>query len=147
MLSIKEVNQKEFELCYELDVNTISLWTKKQWENEFNKKGTKVIAVQLRKKIIGIYVVQMIIDEAQINYFSIKQDFRGKGYGTFLLSYLIKECKNLNIKKILLEVSETNIIAEVFYSKFNFLTVGRRKNYYKDGTDAVLKEKKIINNY
>ena len=144
MFSIKEIDQKEFELCYELDSDTICLWTKKQWQSEFNKRGIKVVAILLKKKIIGIYVVQIIIDEAQINYFSIKQKFRRKGYGSHLMNYLIIECENLNIKKLLLEVSETNSIAEIFYCKFNFLTVGRRKNYYKDGTDAILKEKILI---
>ena len=141
MFLIKEIYKKEVDLCYELDSDTISLWTKKQWQSEFNKRGIKVVAILLKKKIIGIYVVQTIIDEAQINYFSIKQKFRRKGYGSHLMNYLIIECENLNIKKLLLEVSETNSIAEIFYCKFNFLTVGRRKNYYKDGTDAVLKEK------
>jgi len=144
MISIKQIDQKEFELCYKLDSDTICLWTKKQWQSEFNKSGTKVIAMLLNKKIIGIYVVQTIIDEAQINYFSIKQNFRRKGYGSHLMAYLIKECEKLNVKKLLLEVSETNPIAESFYCKFNFLTVGKRKKYYKDGADALLKEKKIL---
>ncbi len=144
MISIKEIDQGEFELCYRLDSDTICLWTKNQWQNEFNKKGIKVVAIFLRKKIIGIYVLQVILDEAQINYFSIKQKFRRKGYGSYLMNYLIKECENLNIKKLLLEVSETNSIAKSFYCRFDFLTVGRRKNYYRDGTDAVLKEKKFI---
>ena len=141
MISIKEMDNKEFELCFELDSNTICLWTKKQWASELNKKGVKVVALLLGKKIIGIYVVHKIIDVAQINYFSIKQKFRRKGYGSYLMSYLIKQCEKLNIKKLLLEVSETNSGAEFFYSKFNFLTVGRRRKYYKDGTDAILKEK------
>ncbi len=144
MISIEEIDQKDFDLCYELDADTICLWTKKQWQSEFNKRGIKVVAMLLKKKIIGIYVIQIIIDEAQINYFSIKQKFRRKGYGSCLMAYLIKECEKLNIKKLLLEVSETNSIAEMFYYKFNFLTVGRRKNYYKDGADAVLKEKLFI---
>ena len=143
MILIKEIDQKEFELCYELDASTICLWTKQQWKNEFNKSGVKVVAILLKKKIIGIYVVQIIVDEAQINYFSIKDLFRRKGYGTHLMSYLIKECEKLSIKRLLLEVSETNLIAEVFYSRFNFLTVGKRNKYYKDGSNAVLKEKKI----
>ena len=144
MCSIKEIDQSEFELCYELDLDTICLWTKKQWQSEFNKRGVKVVAILLEKKIIGIYVVQTIIDEAQINYFSLKQKFRRKGYGSQLMNYLIIECEKLNLKKLLLEVSETNSIAETFYCKFNFSSVGRRKNYYKNGTDAVLKEKKFI---
>ena len=76
-------------------------------------------SILLKKKIIGIYVVQTIIDEAQISYFSIRQKFRRKGYGSQLMNYLIKDCEKLNIKKLLLEVSETNSIAEIFYCKFN----------------------------
>ena len=144
MLTIKEIAYKDIELCYELDLDTICLWTKKQWQSEFNKVGVKVVGVFFKKKIIGIYVVQTIIDEVQINYFSIKQKFRRKGYGSYLMTYLVKDCEKFNIKKLMLEVSENNSIAEIFYHKFNFFTVGRRKNYYKDGADAILKEKKIL---
>ena len=108
MFLIKEIDQKEFELCYELDSNTICLWTKKQWEFEFNKQGVKVVAILLRKEIIGIYVVQIIIDEAQINFFSIKQKYRRKGYGSYLMRNLIKQCEKLSVKRLLLEVSYTN---------------------------------------
>ena len=141
MISIKEMNHKELELCFELDSNTISLWTKRQWENEFKKIGVKVVGLLIKRKIIGIYVIHTIIDEAQINYFSIRQKFRRTGYGSFLMKYLINQCEKLNIKKLLLEVSVSNTIAELFYRKFNFSTVGTRKNYYKDGTDAIIKEK------
>ena len=49
----------------------------------------------------------------------------------------------LYLKKLLLEVSHRNITAERFYSSFDFSTVGIRKNYYKDGSHAFLKEKKL----
>ena len=59
------------------------------------------------------------------------------------MRYLIKQCQKLNINKLFLEVSQSNITAEKFYSRFDFSTVGIRKNYYKDGSDALLKEKKL----
>ena len=59
------------------------------------------------------------------------------------MSYLIKECEKSKINRIFLEVSNTNITAEKFYSSFDFFTVGIRRNYYKDGSDALLKEKKL----
>ncbi len=144
MISIEEIDQKAVELCFELDSNTIGLWTKKQWETEFNKRGVKVVALLFGKEIIGICVIQIVIDEAQINYFSIKQKFRRKGYGSYLMKSVIKKCEKLNLKKLFLEVSEINLNAEQFYTRFDFYTVGRRKNYYRDGSDAVLKEKKLI---
>ena len=59
------------------------------------------------------------------------------------MGFLIKKCKKLNINKLFLEVSRTNVAAENFYSRFEFSTVGIRRNYYKDGSDALLKEKKL----
>ena len=144
MISIKQINKKDIDLCYELDSNTISLWSKKQWANELKKEDVKVFGLLLSNILIGICVFHVVLDEAQINFFVVNQKYRKKGYGSYLMSYLIKECEKSNIKKIFLEVSSNNITAEKFYSRFDFFTVGIRRNYYKDGTDALLKEKKLI---
>ena len=143
MISIKHINEKDIDLCYELDSKTISLWSRKQWANEFKKEGIKVFGLLLSNLVIGICVFQVVLDEAQINYFVVKKKFRKKGLGSYFMSYVIKKCEQLNLKKLLLEVSQSNIIAERFYSRFDFSTVGIRKNYYKDGSHALLKEKKL----
>ena len=143
MISIKPLNKKDIDLCYELDSNTISLWSKEQWANEFKKNGTKIFGLLIKNLVIGICVFQVVLDEAQINYFVVNKKFRKKGFGSYLMNYLIKKCEKLNLKKLLLEVSQSNNVAERFYSRFNFSTVGIRKNYYKDGSHALLKEKKL----
>ena len=145
MVSIKQINKEDIDLCYELDSNTISLWSKKQWANEFNKEGINVYGILFSDLLVGICVFQIVLDEAQLNYFVINKKFRKKGFGSNLMNYLIKKCEKLNISKLFLEVSKSNINAEKFYSRFNFSTVGIRRNYYKNGSDALLKEKKINN--
>ena len=146
MISVKHLNKKNIDLCYELDSNTLSLWSKSQWENEFKKEGIVVLGLIMTNLVIGICVFQIVVDEAQINYFVVNQNFREKGFGTYLMSYLIKVCEKQNINKLQLEVSRENTIAEKFYSSLNFLTVGIRKNYYRDGSDALLKEKFLTTN-
>ena len=143
MISIKQIYKKDIDLCYELDSNTISLWSKKQWTDEFKKEGTKIFGLSIVDIVIGICVFQVVLDEAQINFFVVDQQYRKRGFGSLLMNYLIKQCKNLNLNKLLLEVSESNFNAQKFYTNFNFSTVGIRKNYYKDGSHAVLKEKKL----
>ena len=143
MISIKNINEKDIDLCYELDSNTISLWSKKQWANEFKKEGIKIFGLLFSDAVIGICVFHMVLDEAQINFFVIEKKYRKKGFGSYLMSYLIKHCEKLNINKLFLEVSNNNLAAEKFYSSFDFSTVRIRKNYYKDGSDALLKEKKL----
>ncbi len=143
MISIKQLNEKDIDLCYELDSNTISLWSKKQWANEFKKEGTKIFGLLITNLIIGLCVFQVVLDEAQISYFVVNPKFRRKGFGSYLMSYLIKKCEELSLKKLQLEVSKSNVTAERFYAQFNFSTVGIRRNYYKDGSHALLKEKKL----
>ena len=143
MISIREINEKDIDLCYELDSNTICLWSKNQWANEFKKEGIKVFGLLISNLLIGICVFHVILDEAQINYFVVNRKFRKKGFGSFFMRYLIKQCEKLNINKLFLEVSQNNHTAEKFYSSFDFSTVGIRRNYYKDGSDALLKEKKL----
>ena len=143
MISIKEINEADIELCYELDSNSISLWTKKQWSSEFKKKGIKVFGLLVSNLIVGICVFQVVLDEAQINYFVIKQKFRKKGFGSCLMSFLINWCIKFNVNKLFLEVSQNNITAQKFYNHFDFSTVGIRNNYYKDGSAALLKEKNL----
>ncbi|WP_041484455.1 ribosomal protein S18-alanine N-acetyltransferase [Prochlorococcus marinus] len=143
MISIKQINKKDIDLCYELDSKTISLWSKKQWANEFKKEGTKILGLLFKNFVIGICVFQVVLDEAQINYFVVNQKFRKKGFGSYLMLYLIENCEKLSLKKLLLEVSQSNVSAERFYTRFDFYTVGVRKNYYKDGSHALLKEKKL----
>ena len=143
MISIKHINEKDIDLCYELDSNTISLWSKKQWSQEFKKEGISVLGLFISNLVIGICVFHVILDEAQINFFAVNQKYREKGFGSYFMRYLIKHCENLNIKKLFLEVSQTNVIAEKFYNQFDFSTVGIRRNYYKDGSNALLKEKKL----
>ena len=146
MISIKQINENDIDLCYELDSNTISLWSKKQWDKELKKEDTKIFGLSFANLVIAICVIQVVLDEAQINYFVVKKKFRKRGFGSYLMSYLIKRCKKFNINKLLLEVSRNNINAEKFYNRFNFYTVGIRKNYYKDGSDALLKEKILTTN-
>ena len=143
MISIKQIHEKDIDLCFELDSNTISLWSKEQWVNEFKKDGIKVFGLAFENLIIGIFVLQVVLDEAQINYFAVNKKFRNKGLGSHFMKYLIKICEELNLNRILLEVSQKNISAEKFYSRFDFFTVGVRRNYYKDGSDALLKEKNL----
>ena len=144
MISIKKLNKKDAQLCFELDEKTISLWSKKQWESEFKKEGTEVFGLSFSKYIIGVCVFQTVLDEAHINFFAISQEFQRQRFGSYFMKYLIKKCEIQKLKKLLLEVSGSNLVAEKFYSNFDFFTVGIRENYYKDGSDALLKEKNLL---
>ena len=145
MISLKEINSKDSKSCYELDLKSIKLWSQNQWNNELKKNYVTAIGIYLNNSILGVCVFHKIFDEAEIRYLSIHPSYKRRGLGKKLIYKIFKDCKNQNIRRVFLEVSLKNEQALSFYNSFGFKTINIRKRYYKDGSDAVLKEKKILN--
>ena len=144
MFYIKKITIKESKECHKIDLLTIKLWNLKQWEMELRKKYVYAFACFRNYEIIGVCVFQKIFCNAELTYLSIHPTFKRKGLGKKLLKEILKQCKSFAIEKILLEVSEKNLEALNFYHSFGFETIGIRKNYYKDGSNALLQEKKLL---
>ena len=88
------------------------------------------IAIKQRFYIGHIYA-NMVVDQADIISFIIKEKYRRKGFGTILFVKFISTLKNKGVKEFFLEVSEKNTDAQKFYNRFGFKKIGYRKNYYK----------------
>jgi len=143
MITIKKINSKNSESCYELDLKSIKHWNQNQWNIELNKDFITAMGIFFNNSILGVCVFHKIFDEAEIRYLSVHPSYQRIGLGKKLIYKIFKECKNKNIKRIFLEVSLKNEQALSFYDYFGFKTIGIRKKYYKDGSDALLKEKML----
>ena len=142
MINISKVESKDSKTCYELDFKSIKHWNKNQWEKELEKEYITAIGIFFNNSLVGVCVIHKIYDEAEIRYLSIHPSYQKRGLGKKLINQIMKECKNENIKRIFLEVSIKNKQALSFYKNYGFKTIDIRKNYYKDGSDALIKEKK-----
>ena len=144
MFLVKKITTKAYKECHEIDLMTIKLWNLKQWEKELRKEYVYAFACFRNHEIVGVCVFQKIFCNAELTYLSIHPTFKRKGLGKKLLKEILKQCKRFAIEKILLEVSEKNLVALNFYHSFGFETIGIRKKYYKDGSNALLQEKKLL---
>ena len=92
-------------------------------------------------KIVGGINYSVSLDSSDILFIYINKEYRLKGYSKELLLKSLNELKKDNIKEVFLEVKRANIIAYNLYKKCNFIEIGERKNYYSDGSDAILMKK------
>ena len=88
--------------------------------------------------VVAYILTRAVIDDVHIHSIGVDEQYRGIKIGTDLIVFLIDFCKKNNKKKLSLEVSSSNISAIKLYSNVGFLPVGKRKEYYKDGMDAIL---------
>ena len=142
MFHIREINSGYSKICYELDLKSIKHWNQIQWKNELEKDYVTGIGIYLNNLVVGVCVIHKIFDEAEIRYLSVHPYYKRRGLGKKLIFRIFKECEDEDIKRIFLEVSIKNKQALSFYDNLGFKTICIRKKYYKDGSDALIKEKK-----
>ena len=107
--------------------------------NPFSKKFEYVEENQ----VLGYLEYSLIYDRMEINNIEVKEEHRGKGIGTKLMSYLISLAISNHVVNITLEVRISNDIARNLYKKFGFREVALRKFYY-GSEDGILMEKQVM---
>lgn len=106
-------------------------------------KSTYVLFDEVDDKILAYVIIQTLYDEMEIMRFAVVPNRRREGLGKKLLKLLTSKAAELELKKIILEVNSINYKAINLYKSLGFIEVGRRKNYYKQGEDALLMDLNI----
>lgn len=125
-----------YKLGAQLNINYAKL---NKLDDIVNDNNQKVYVYIINNNVVGFLHITISFDEADIVDIITSEEYRNHGIGNSLISYAIKDN---NLKKINLEVRESNKIAIEFYQKMNFKKVRIIKKYY--GTeDAFFMVKEI----
>lgn len=139
LISIKDILTTEFD----------DFWNYEILKSELESNNSYFfVAKNISGEIVGFSGIKIILDEADIMNIVVKKDFRNCGIGAILLKNIIKKARELEIKKIYLEVNDTNLPAINLYKKFNFKQIGIRKKYYGNNNgilmDLSLEQKRTL---
>ena len=94
--------------------------------------------------LVGFAVGQAVFEQAELYYIGVSPCARQQGLGSRLLLDFIKKCREKGAETLFLEVRGSNTQALSFYKKAGFKVYGSRKNYYKNGEDAILMQKEAL---
>lgn len=88
--------------------------------------------------ICGFLAFRITADEAEILNLAVDSAARRRGVGSQLMKDAMEACKTARVKKIFLEVRDSNHPARNFYSQMGFTHVGRRREYYRQPAEDAL---------
>lgn len=94
-------------------------------------------------EVIAEMQYSVIYDRMELDNIFVKEEYRKKGIGNKLMSYLVSVAISENVVNITLEVRISNEVARNLYKKFGFREVALRKLYYGD-EDGILMEKQVM---
>jgi [ribosomal protein S18]-alanine N-acetyltransferase len=91
----------------------------------------------------GVILVRLAADEAEILTLAVAPEARRRGIACQLILAAIQHLSALGATILFLEVSTSNTPALALYDRCGFRQVGQRRNYYLDGTDALVLRRTI----
>ena len=113
-------------------------WSRRSLESELQNETSRFLVAVEDGKVIGYIGMSAVIDEGYLFNAAVDSHYRKKGVGSALVRELVTWCQKHDFAFLTLEVRESNAPAIALYSRFGFVRVGERKNYYSDPAENAL---------
>lgn len=88
--------------------------------------------------LVGYAIAWRVLDEAELANLAVESTSRQAGVGTQLLDAVLSDAGQPSVKRVYLEVRESNVAARRLYASRGFAEVGRRKKYYRGPDEDAL---------
>lgn len=113
-------------------------WSYDSLKAELYKDDAYFFAAVIEGKAVGYIGMNTVLDEGYIANVAVLPEYRERGIGQRLISYIILTAEENNLSFVTLEVRKSNEKAISLYRKNGFKEVGERKNFYSEPTENAL---------
>ena len=119
-------------------------WTRAHFHAEIGSEHATPVVAELDGRVAGYLCLTVLLDEAEILDVAVDPALQRSGIGAALLTWTCDEAVRQGATLLRLEVRATSAPAIALYERFGFQRSGLRKAYYEDNIDAILMDKKLM---
>ena len=117
-------------------------WDSEVIKEKIDNRKFKYWIYEVENSIKGYLGIQFLEEEIEILGIGVNPGSRRKKIATELMDELVTYFEKSDYRKIILEVRESNAVAQKLYKKYGFNKISKRKKYYVDeDAEVYLKEK------
>jgi len=125
----------------ELQVFALDAWSEQSVREELTGPRRRAL-VACRPGVVGYVVTAVAGDVLDLQRIAVHPAHRRRGLAGELLAAVLDRPEG-GVDRVLLEVAADNLDALAFYADAGFTEVDRRRRYYRDGSDAVVMERRL----
>jgi ribosomal-protein-alanine N-acetyltransferase len=131
MPEILQIEQQSFEFP----------WSEEDFVRCLRQRNCIGMVAECEEQIVGFMIYELHKTRLHILNFAVHNAFRRHGVGRQMAAKLISKLSHQRRTRILLEVRETNLDAQLFFRSTGFRAVSVLRDFYQDTTeDAYLME-------
>jgi ribosomal-protein-alanine N-acetyltransferase len=93
------------------------------------------MVADLDDRVVGFMIYELQKTRLHILNFAVSSEFRHRGVGNRMVEKLIGKLSDQRRSRILLEVRETNLAAQLFFRSQGFRAVNVLRDFYEDTTE------------
>ena len=145
-IAIRTMELHDVPRVREIDIASFSLpWPERSFRFEISENpASRLWVAEIEtdsgeRRVVGMTVMWLILDEAHIGTFAVHPDYRRLGIGQKLLAETLLVAHEEGVRLCYLEVRRSNQAAIRLYEQFGFTITSIRAHYYRDnGEDAMM---------
>ncbi len=133
------------------EATKLSPWTAENYISEMKNPDAVLLRLASEaNETVGFVVGRIIlgaieaVPEAEIYNIAVIESAQRSGHGQTLLDRFTAICADRNVKRIWLEVRESNRSAIAFYERNDFMVVQTRNHFYSDPREHALLMKREL---
>lgn len=110
-------------------------WSEEDFIRCLRQRNCIGMVAEYEERVVGFMVYELHKARLHILNFAVHRDFRRRGVGCALVTKLAGKLSHQRRNKILLEVRETNLVAQLFFRKNGFRALSVLRDFYEDTTE------------
>jgi len=107
-------------------------WCEDDFLRSLRQRNCIGMVAECDERIVGFMIYELHKNRLHILNFAVRAEFRRRGVGSQMIRKLIGKLSQQRRNKILLEVRETNLPAQLFFRSSGFRAISLLREFYED---------------
>ena len=119
-------------------------WSEASLRDELDGPGRRAVVLVSGAEVLGYAVTMRAGDVVDLQRIAVRPDRQRQGLAALLLADVLAAARSSGAERMLLEVSAANAAAVAFYDAQGFTRIDVRRRYYRDGSDALVLARPLL---
>jgi ribosomal-protein-alanine N-acetyltransferase len=110
-------------------------WTEEDFIRCLRQRNCIGMVAEHDERVVGFMIYELHKNRLHILNFAVHSDFRRRGVATGMIRKLVGKLSPQRRNRILLEIRETNLAAQLFFREAGFRAISVLREFYEDSPE------------